>query len=508
MPIADFIARQALQNPDAPAVIGGDGPISYELMSQRVDAAAALLMKNGVQPGDWLGLGLPQSTLWQAVFLLGALRIGARAVVLGGQPVADLHALPGGRVHTLAIEGAGLTRLAGVPAISVNADTLKTLQITRKVVGLPAPDVAAATAAVAMLSGALVAGKVRAVVLDDAALEARLAAAARQCGLTSTTRFLGRLSMAAPLAQECMLATWHVGGAVLIGPDQVPLPEVLERLQPDCVLLARNQLEPALTAAAGSPEAGRAQRRLFVAGGPLPEDRARQAQALLADSVTLLLSTAEVGVFCAGTVDDLTAHPQAMGRVVAGVTIRAVDPQGRVCPTGQAGSLQLHTPAAAGSTAAAAGEADQWSATGLQGTVTADGLLHVTGVDAALAQAAARSQAPAKPVTRGEIEEAIAQLEGVDEVCVLSQPLPGARSMPVVVFAGGAGEDMKALKRRIAELPFELLPFHLVRVGALPRGKDGAVLRDKLAGATAEAMRRALTPVNAPGAGPAPTGTA
>ena len=103
-------------------------------------------------------------------------------------------------------------------------------------------------------------------------------------------------------------------------------------------------------------------------------------------------------------------------------------------------------------------------------------------------------------LTRSEIETAVGQLDGVDEVCVLSQDLPGAKSIPVLVFSGAAGADMAALKRRIAELQLGLLPFHMVRIKSLPRGKDGGVLREQLATDVTAAIRKSMVHLNHPDA--------
>ncbi len=489
MQLTNFLSRHAQQQPDAPAVVGNNGHLDYATWLKRVDAATAFLMKQGVVCADVVALGLPQSTLWQSAFNLAAWRLGATAVVLGGEAVAGLRALPAAhRLHVLCIEGAALSRLPGVNAITLSPEALKSLQVTQMVIGLPEFEAANASAGQIYLGGSHRGGNLRAVRLDADQMLARLQAVADLAGLNAHTRLLAHLGMAAPLAQDFLFATWLSGGSVLLAPDTAPFGEVLSLLQPDCLLLSRRRLDDALNAAKDAGNIATANRRLFVAGGPLSVEKAKLAQQALAASVSLLLDTAETGVFCVGTLDDLVAHGGAVGRVVPGVNVRSVDQQGNAVAGGQAGRLQLHSPLAGG----------DWFPIGLAGRVGGDGFLYVMSADAS-----ASSPEPGRGgrmLTRSEIETAVGQLDGVDEVCVLSQDLPGAKSIPVLVFSGAAGADMAALKRRIAELQLGLLPFHMVRIKSLPRGKDGGVLREQLATDVTAAIRKSMVPLNHPDA--------
>lgn len=79
--VADLLARQARATPDAPAVIERDRTWRYADFDRAVQGTAAALRKQGIAPGDVVGLTLPSSSLHLALVYALA-RIGAVLLTL------------------------------------------------------------------------------------------------------------------------------------------------------------------------------------------------------------------------------------------------------------------------------------------------------------------------------------------------------------------------------------------------------------------------------------------
>lgn len=499
MPLADLIEQHALRAPDTTALAGGETEVSYAQWAERVNAAASVLMQHQVLAGDTVALGLPQSPFWQWAFMLAGFRIGATVVVLGAQPVAELRTLPGKDPHVVALQGSALAHLPGVRAIGISPAVLATLKNTRQVIGLPTPAQAELTAGLILFGGGRASAAPLPLRLDATLVLARCQKAIEQQALGTSTRLLSALNFSNPLSIELGLATWLAGGTVLLATAKTTLGVAVVDSLPDRLLVTPLMLPELLSSLGTSATPGRELRRLIVAGGPLPLALARQAEGTLATDVRLALAAPETSLFSLGHLEDLKT-PGCVGALVNGAEALTLDIAGQPRAAGQTGRLHVRQPLMASAYLTPAGSQngalkEGWFATGLQGYVTGDGHLYITGADAPPV-AKAPPKAPQRMLTRGELETELARVQGMDEVCVLSQPLPGRRTVPVIVYTSKTLENVDALSQRIGALQLGLPPFHLVRVQALPRDKAGAVLRTELATQIEAAMRKALTPVD------------
>lgn len=87
------VDAQARQTPDATAVVGEDGVLTYAGLRRRSDALAAALVAAGVRPEDVVAVRTPYATSLP-VAALGVLKAGAAFVLLdGGMPEARLGQL-------------------------------------------------------------------------------------------------------------------------------------------------------------------------------------------------------------------------------------------------------------------------------------------------------------------------------------------------------------------------------------------------------------------------------
>ena len=79
MNLAQNLVATATDRPDAPALRVGDDELSYRAFLDRAQASAGLLRAKGVQPGDRVGLILPNVPAFPVLFY-GALLAGAAVV--------------------------------------------------------------------------------------------------------------------------------------------------------------------------------------------------------------------------------------------------------------------------------------------------------------------------------------------------------------------------------------------------------------------------------------------
>ena len=182
-------------------------------------------------------------------------------------------------------------------------------------------------------------------------------------------------------------------------------------------------------------------------------------------------------------------RPGTVGVALPGVGVRVQDDQGRDCPAGEIGGIQVKGPSVfAGywqmpEKTREEFTADGWFRTGDVGRLDAHGVLTLIGRSKDLIISGGFNVYPA------EVEGFLNELPGVGESAVIGVPHPdfGEAVVALVVPRAGAAVDpaevTRALKASIAGFK---VPKHLRIVDALPRNAMGKVqkqaLRESLAG--------------------------
>ena len=172
------------------------------------------------------------------------------------------------------------------------------------------------------------------------------------------------------------------------------------------------------------------------------------------------------------------------GPAVAGVSVRVVADDGRVCATGEEGELRLRGPQCFlgyvdAALDAAAFDADGWFRTGDLGIIDADGNVSVTG---RIKDIIIRN---AENISALEIEEALYQHPAVVDVAVVAAPdrRTGERVCAFVVPAPDAPPptltDLADHCRSLG-LAVQKCPEQLELVDSLPRNSFGKVLKQDL----------------------------
>ena len=186
------------------------------------------------------------------------------------------------------------------------------------------------------------------------------------------------------------------------------------------------------------------------------------------------------------------------GPTVAGVSVRVVAGDGRVCANGEEGELRLRGPQCFlgyvdAALDGAAFDDDGWFRTGDLGIIDADGNVSVTG---RIKDIIIRN---AENISALEIEEALYQHPGVVDVAVVAAPdaRTGERVCAFVVPAPGAPPTIAELANhcRSLGLAMQKCPEQLELVDSLPHNSFGKVLKQDLGRASPECAPH-VQPIN------------
>ena len=181
--------------------------------------------------------------------------------------------------------------------------------------------------------------------------------------------------------------------------------------------------------------------------------------------------------------DSMEVLTTSVGRPASGVSVRAVDPQGDACATGQEGELLLRGPQCFSGYVdptldEASFDADGWFHTGDLGTVDAEGNVRITG---RLKDIIIRN---AENISVVEVEEMLYRHPAVADAAVLGLPdtRTGERVVAVVVLQVGLQVELNDIREhcRLEGLAVQKCPEQLEVVDALPRNAMGKVLKQDL----------------------------
>lgn len=306
-------------------------------------------------------------------------------------------------------------------------------------------------------------------------LEARAHAAIQNLQFEATTRLLPLMGLDTLGGVVMPLAAWLSGGCVMFGiPDAKT--GVLSRIpyrQCNLLLVAPARLKEMLDKDA-SVWAGHSERRMLVGGSRLPKATRDEALKRACKTITLIYGATETSTVAYGDASLLDRHPGAAGYVVEYASLELVDDQDRPVPRGQTGIVRCKSPFMAqkyenGDDLAAFRHG--WFYPGDMGVLHEDGLLAINGrVTDVLNLGGYKFSAV-------ELESQLQNVAGVDDICaVVVQEHAGDRLAFALVCQDNA--DLTSIRKAIADQLPQNIPFHLVRVKALPRNGMGKLPRN------------------------------
>ncbi|MFB6820712.1 amino acid adenylation domain-containing protein [Streptomyces virginiae] len=275
--VVDAFRAQAARTPDAPAIDGPEGVVTYAALDRRSDAVAAGLRSRGVGREDLVGLVVDRTPAGVAA-LWGILKAGAAYV-----PLDPGH--PGARIREIlqgSAAGVCLTRRHLVEDLAPFVPG--TLLAVEDLLDSPAAEVAVATdvrsgdlAYVVHTSGST--GRPKGVQIEHGSLMGFVRWMTEVCHVTDRTRFGFASSYAFDISCFPLFLPLTAGGTIVLAPGP-PSPATLRELvaghRADTLALTPSHL--ALLGAAGGDPTPRL-RTLLLGGESLTPTAVRSARA-------------------------------------------------------------------------------------------------------------------------------------------------------------------------------------------------------------------------------------
>jgi fatty-acyl-CoA synthase len=215
-------------------------------------------------------------------------------------------------------------------------------------------------------------------------------------------------------------------------------------------------------------------RAVAISGSALPPSLATHFMDAYGDVIYNLYGSTEVGFATVATPKDLRADPGTAGRPLRGVTIRLVDPDGKPVADGESGRIFV------GSDLAFEGYTGGEDKARLEGLVSSGdmgrfdeaGRLVIAGRDDDMIVSGGENVFP------GEVEDVIAELDGVREVAVLGVPDEKFGQRMAAFVAADGGLDADAVRAHVkAHLASYKVPRDVTFVEELPRNATGKILK-------------------------------
>jgi acyl-CoA synthetase (AMP-forming)/AMP-acid ligase II len=473
----DHILFQARLRPNALAVWGPAGPVTYQALVRDVDALATELIERKLTRDDMVGLHLGFTYLHHLLVLaLDRLSIPAMSFATAAHAPSAPVVLPQFGLTAIVSDAAAPAAPPGCRWIVMaeqhrptfgTPDTARLARLDRP------PD---ALVCVGWSSGTT--GGVKGAPITRALQGRRLAVRRLLHGLGRRTRYFTGMPISAAFGYHLPLAVLSAGGAVIL-----PAPAS------DFVSLA-NALKVTLTGGPPSMLAelvggGAAPRRLDtlegfeVLGTHLPAALAREVRLKLTANLRLGYGATEADRVATADAAVCLDDPSAVGYPIPWVEVEIVDAGDRALPAGREGILRLRSPQTIAGyfrdeAATRRNFRDGWFYPGDIAQIDARGLLRVTGriEETILRDGVATSPQP--------IEDAIRTVPGVRDVAVFPLASAGAASELGVALVVAPGADGDAIRTAVAARLGPHGPARLFMIDRLPRNQNGKVNRREL----------------------------
>ncbi|MEQ0559938.1 amino acid adenylation domain-containing protein [Amycolatopsis sp. NEAU-NG30] len=500
VPVPVLIERTVDRCPDAVAVVGATGSLTYRQLDERANRLAHRLRALGVRANEPVGMLLEQGTE-VAVAVLGIMKAGGAYL-----PMDTTY--PPSRVA--AILGTAKARiLLAEPGLAVAAPGVTVLTVDDAVAGQPAtrPDVAIAghdLIHVIFTSGST--GTPKGVAVEHRNVAHYLAGMLPRLGDVAGASFAVVSTPAADFGLTCVYGALTTGGTVhLVERDTAMFPEAfaayLAEHPVDVLKCVPSHLE--LLARHGDLAAVLPRRLLVLAGEACPWPLVERVEAARPDlrvqshyghtESTMISLTCDVAA--------IPGHERTgyvpLGTPLPGVVGYLVDRTGAVVPAGMPGELMIGGPQITrgylGDDAQTAarfrpdplGESVRCFRSGDLLRVRADGSVEFRG------RADDQVKVRGHRVELGEVTAALRDVDGVAEAVVL--PVGAGLDRRLAAWLVGPGLDVAAVRRTLRErLPDYMVPASLTVLDRLPLNANGKIDRAALpdAAAPAPAVRR------------------
>ncbi len=492
--VDDLAARGARLFGDAPALVEAARSLDYRGLAAAVDAAAALLARLGVQPGDRV-LVVNENCAAALVLALAANRCDAWPVLANARlapreiEAIRAHCRPRRVFFTVEVSpeaAAHAARAAAEPLALAGLGAVAVAPRDEATAPEPVPgDPAAAVGTLIYTSGTT--GAPKGVMLSHANLlfAARSGTALRR--VAPGDRVYGALPISHVFGfASVALSTLYAGAALHLVPRftaegfAAALAGEGVSIVPGVPAMYARLLDHARRTgrAIDAPRA----RFLYAGGAPLDPQLKVDVERVFRQPLHNGYGLTETSPSLASTRIDAPRADLSIGPPVPGIEVRIVDAAGAALPAGEIGELHVRGPNVmlgyyrAPELTAAVVNADGWFNTGDLARADADGNLYIAGRSKELI---IRSGFNVYPV---EVEGVLTQHPSVRQCAVVGRTVPGNEEVVAFVeLRDGAPTTAAELAAFAAErlAPYKQ-PAEIVVLAALPASSTGKVLKSEL----------------------------
>jgi long-chain acyl-CoA synthetase len=489
--LADFLTRSAEARPHRVAVKRDERELTYADLDAATARVAGLLRTKGVQPGDRVGVMLPNVEYFPACYF-GALRAGAAVVpmnvLLKEREVAfylgDSEAKVLFAWHQFADAAHAGADQTDAECVLVEPGEFEALVERCD----PLAEVAAVepddTAVILYTSGTT--GTPKGAELTHANLVSNADVSVGVFDLDDSAVTLGALPLFHAFGQTCGLnATIAAGGCLTLIP-RFDGGKALEIIARDRVTVFEGvpTMYAAMLHHPSAADADTSTLEVCVSGGAaMPVELMRAFEEQFGCQILEGYGLSETSPVASFNRRDRARKPGSIGLPIEGVEMRVVDADGNEVPHGEVGEIAIrghnvmkgywHRPEAT----AEAIDADGWFRTGDMGRVDADGFFFIVDRKKELVIRGGYNVYPR------EVEEVLYEHPGVREAAVIGIPHDelGEEVAAAIALKDGAdctADDVRAfVKERVAAYKY---PRHVWLVDELPKGPTGKILKREI----------------------------
>ena len=492
---AEWLARTARANPDAPALFHGSRLVcDYAGFARQAARVGAGLVARGIGPGDRVAIFMANCIDYLPIFY-GVLYAGATVVPVNGKlharEAAWIVAHSGARL-VFTRDAEAMAALTDTPCISPGSAAFARMLDSEP---LPWPALMAGGDAAWLFYTSGTTGRPKGAVLScDNLLAASLAYIADVDDVSAGDAAL----YAAPLSHGAGLYNFiHVQrGARHIVPesggfDPAEILALAREVRNLSMFAAPTMVKRLVDTARASGQDGDGIKTIVYGGGPMYVADIKEALAVLGPKFVQIYGQGEspmtITALSRGDIAD-SAHPDwearlaSVGRAHSVAEVRIVNPEGTPLPPGEIGEIAVRGPQVMtgyldNPAANAASLRDGWLMTGDLGQLDSQGYLTL------------RDRAKDMVISGGsniyprEVEEALLTHPEVSEVSVIGAPDPEWGEIVVAFVVPGAGSAPTAASLDatcVAQIARFKKPKRYVFVGELPKNNYGKVLKTEL----------------------------
>jgi long-chain acyl-CoA synthetase len=489
--LAQLLTETAGRHAERPALKLDDSVVNYAVLNEGATRIAGLLKEKGVQPGDRVGIMLPNVPYFGVIYY-GVLRAGGVVVpmnvLLKGREV-EFYLSDSGARHVFAWHDFGEAATTGAEAAGAEAILVKPGEFEQLVISAPRaeedePRALGDTAVILYTSGTT--GTPKGAELTHSNLIQNCQSVAQNLGkITEEDMILGALPLFHSFGQTCCLnASVSAGACVTMVPRFDPA-KALEVIARDRVTIFQGvpTMYHAMLNAPGHEDADTSTLRLCISGGSaMPVEVMREFEQAFGCIILEGYGLSETSPVASFNHPDRERKPGSIGTPIAGVEMKAVDDDDNEVAAGAVGEIAIrgHNVMKGYWQRAEATEEVMrggWFHTGDMATVDDDGYFFIVDRKKEMIIRGGYNVYPR------EIEEVLYEHPAVSEAAVVGVPddaLGEEVGAAIVLRSGqdaGADEIRAFVKERVAAYKY---PRRIWFADELPKGPTGKILKREI----------------------------